>query len=156
MKKARMRGPFCRHRGAKAAATHFFLQASLSAFSFFEQSTLSSILPPAWLAANLQSWRKYIEHVGLTGATVRSGTRSIVSEGWLGQFVAFTLLHEPYHGVHHQHAGLSHAELPFFANELTPETPDELPPFPSSQPFPPRRCTCCSLCSRRRYRRSSI
>src|SRR5436853_6058376 len=29
-------------------------------------------LAPALLAANLQSWRKYIEHVGMTGDTVNS------------------------------------------------------------------------------------
>jgi fatty acid desaturase len=88
-------------------------------------------LVPAGIAANLQSWRKYIEHVGLTGSTVNSATRNIVSESWLGRLVAFTLLHEPYHGVHHQHAGLPHAELPQFAAELQPASPDERSPFPS-------------------------
>ncbi|MBV9645379.1 MAG: fatty acid desaturase [Verrucomicrobia bacterium] len=88
-------------------------------------------LAPAFLAANLQSWRKYIEHVGLTGSTVNSSTRSIVSEGPLGRLVALTLLHEPYHGVHHRHAGLPHAELPQLASELEPKNPSELSPFPS-------------------------
>jgi fatty acid desaturase len=88
-------------------------------------------LAPAYLAANMQSWRKYIEHVGLTGSTVNSSTRSIVSEGLVGRFIAFTLLHEPYHGVHHRHSGLPHAELPQFASVLTPKSPAELPPFPS-------------------------
>jgi fatty acid desaturase len=88
-------------------------------------------LAPAFLAANMQNWRKYIEHVGLTGSTVNSSTRSIVSKGWLGRIVAFTLLHEPYHGVHHRHAGLPHAELPLFASELEPKRADEISPFPS-------------------------
>jgi fatty acid desaturase len=88
-------------------------------------------LAPAYLASNMQSWRKYIEHVGLTGSTVNSSTRSIVSKGPLGQLVAFTLLHEPYHGVHHRHAGLPHAELPQRVSELEPKTPDEVCPFPS-------------------------
>lgn len=88
-------------------------------------------LAPAVIAANLQSWRKYIEHVGLTGSTVNSATRNIISESWLGRIVAFTLLHEPYHGVHHRHSGLSHAELPQFAAELQPASPDERAPFPS-------------------------
>ncbi len=88
-------------------------------------------LAPAFLAANMQSWRKYIEHVGLTGSTVNSSTRSIVSEGPLGQFVAFTLLHEPYHGVHHRHSGVPHAELPQHASELAPKNPGEVSPFPS-------------------------
>jgi fatty acid desaturase len=88
-------------------------------------------LVPAFLAANMQSWRKYIEHVGLTGSTVNSSTRSIVSRGLLGQLIAFTLLHEPYHGVHHRHAGLPHAQLPQLASELEPKSLDEISPFPS-------------------------
>jgi len=88
-------------------------------------------LAPALLAASMQSWRKYIEHVGLTGSTVNGSTRSIVSKGPLGRLVAFTLLHEPYHGVHHRHAGLPHAELPGHASELEPANPDEISPFPS-------------------------
>lgn len=88
-------------------------------------------LAPAFLAANMQSWRKYIEHVGLTGSTVNGSTRSIVSEGPLGQLVALSLLHEPYHGVHHRHAGVPHAELPRFTSELEPKNPGEISPFPS-------------------------
>lgn len=86
---------------------------------------------PAFIAGNLQSWRKYIEHVGLTGPTIRSGTRSIVADTWMGKLVSFTLLHEPYHGVHHLHMGLPHAELPGRAGELAPTVPEELPPFRS-------------------------
>ncbi len=86
-------------------------------------------LGPGYLAANLQSWRKYIEHVGLTGSTVNSATRSIVAQTWLGRVVAFTLLHEPFHGVHHQHAGLPHAELPQHTADLMPKVPGERTPY---------------------------
>ena len=58
-------------------------------------------LIPAWLAANMQSLRKYVEHVGLTGSTVNGSTRSIVAKGCVADFFNFTLLNEPYHGVHH-------------------------------------------------------
>jgi len=92
---------------------------------------LGMYLVPAYVAANLQSWRKYIEHVGLTGGTVKSSTRSIVSEGWAGRLLAFSLLHEPYHGVHHQRAGLPHAELPQHAAALDPTTPEERRPYSS-------------------------
>ncbi len=86
---------------------------------------------PAWLAANLQSWRKYIEHVGMMGTTVNSATRNIVAEDWLGRAIALTLLHEPFHGVHHQSAGVPHSELPQRVSVLLPRTPEDLPPFPS-------------------------
>ena len=84
---------------------------------------------PAWLAANMQSLRTYVEHVGLTGSTVNSSTRSIVAEGWIANFVTFTLLHEPYHGVHHWRSGLPHPELPGHAEALEPTVPEERPPF---------------------------
>jgi fatty acid desaturase len=86
-------------------------------------------LIPAWLAANMQSIRKYVEHVGLTGSTVNSSTRSIVAEGWVAAFVNFTLLHEPYHGVHHWRSGLPHPELPGHAAALEPKVEQERPPF---------------------------
>jgi fatty acid desaturase len=88
-------------------------------------------LIPAWLAANMQSFRKYVEHVGLTGSTVNSSTRSIVAEGWVAAFVNFTLLHEPYHGVHHWRSGLPHPELPGHAAALEPKLEQEHPPFRS-------------------------
>jgi fatty acid desaturase len=88
-------------------------------------------LAPAFLAANLQSWRKYIEHVGLTGTTVNGCTRSIVANTWPGRLMAFTLLHEPFHGVHHQRAGLPHSVLPQCASCLDPKAPNEQAPYPS-------------------------
>ena len=87
-------------------------------------------LAPAILAANLQNWRKYIEHVGMTGDTVNSSTRSIVAKSWLGRLVAFTLLHEPFHGVHHQRAGLPHSVLPQHVEKLQPKKPGERAPYP--------------------------
>ena len=111
--------------------------ASMNAWKYF----LWLYLIPAFVAANLQSWRKYIEHVGLTGSTVKSATRSIVSEDWPGRFVAFSLLHEPYHGVHHQHVGLPHAELPGHVAELMATNPDENDPFPSYR----MPCWICSV-----------
>jgi fatty acid desaturase len=101
--------------------------AWLGAWKYF----LWMYLAPAYLAGNLQSWRKYIEHVGLTGSTVNSSTRSIVSTGLAGRLVSFTLLHEPYHGVHHRRSGLPHAELPGHVAELEPRHPGESAPFPS-------------------------
>jgi len=86
-------------------------------------------LAPALVAANLQSWRKYIEHMGLLGNTVNSSTRSIVPRSWFGRVFAYTLLHEPYHGVHHQNAGLPHTALPQFTSLLDPKEPGERAPF---------------------------
>ncbi len=84
---------------------------------------------PAWIAANMQSVRKYVEHVGLTGSTVNGSTRSVVAEGWMATFLEFSLLHEAYHGVHHWRSGLTHPELPQHAAALEPTDPSERPPF---------------------------
>ena len=101
---------------------------ALAAFGAWKYFLWLHVLP-AWLAANMQSLRKYVEHVGLTGSTVNSSTRSIVAEGWVAAFVNFTLLHEPYHGVHHWRSGLPHPALPQHAAALEPRTGEERPPF---------------------------
>jgi fatty acid desaturase len=107
--------------------------AIISAVAWFQVWTyfLWMYLLPSFVTGNLQSWRKYIEHVGLTGRTVNSATRSIVAQGWPGRLFAFTLLHEPFHGVHHLHVSLPHAELPALAPQLAPKTAGEIHPFPS-------------------------
>jgi fatty acid desaturase len=86
---------------------------------------------PAIIAGNLQSWRKYIEHVGLSGSTTKSATRSIVCDTWHGRLLSLTLLHEPFHAIHHMKAGIPHAELPLHAKDLEPTAEGELPVFPS-------------------------
>src|SRR5438477_5973839 len=100
----------------------------LTAITFFGvwKYFLWMYLVPGLIAANLQSWRKYIEHVGLTGNTVNSSTRSIVPKSWLGHLFAYTLLLEHYHGVHHQNAGLPHRVLPQFTSVLIPKRPDDV------------------------------
>jgi fatty acid desaturase len=86
---------------------------------------------PGIFAGFLQSLRKYIEHMGLEGSTPLSSSRSVVSPGPLGRFVAFSLFNIPYHGVHHQLAALPQSRMPHYTALLQPTRADELPPFPS-------------------------
>jgi fatty acid desaturase len=88
-------------------------------------------LAPGIIAGNLQTWRKYIEHVGLSGHTDKSATRSIVANTWSGRLLSLTLLHEPFHGVHHLRVGLPHTELPRHAALLVPTAEGEVAPFPN-------------------------
>jgi fatty acid desaturase len=88
-------------------------------------------LAPALLAGNMQSLRKYIEHMGLSGSTPLGATRSVLAPGWVGRLVAFSLFNEPYHGVHHKYGGLPQGALPRLASALVPETTEEPPPYPS-------------------------
>jgi fatty acid desaturase len=92
---------------------------------------LWAYVAPGVIAGNLQSWRKYIEHVGLSGHTARSATRSIVADTWSGRLLSLTLLHEPFHGVHHLRVGLPHYELPRHAGLLEPRAEGEMTPFPN-------------------------
>ena len=86
---------------------------------------------PSLIAGNMQSWRKYIEHVGLSGHSAKSATRSIICDTWTGRFLSLTLLHEPFHTVHHLRAGLPHYELPLHADQLTPAVRGDLEIFPN-------------------------
>jgi hypothetical protein len=53
----------------------------------------------------------------------------IVTNSWMGRLVAFTLLHEPFHGVHHQRAGLPHSVLPQHVEKLQPKKLGERAPY---------------------------
>jgi fatty acid desaturase len=118
---------------AEYAMTVVFWSALLGAVAYWNVWTYFVWIyaVPAWLAANMQSWRKYIEHVGLTGDSVNDSTRSIICESWFGRFLAYSLLHEPYHGVHHHQSGLPHGALPRYAGLLEPSHEGEMPPFRS-------------------------
>ncbi len=89
------------------------------------------LLGPGVIAGNLQSWRKYIEHVGLRGHTAKSATRSIVADTWPGRLLSLTLLHEPLHGIHHIKMALPHDELPRHTGLLDPTTEGDVAPFPN-------------------------
>jgi fatty acid desaturase len=88
-------------------------------------------LAPAIIAGNLQSWRKYIEHVGLSGHTAKGATRTIIADTWAGRMLSLTLLHEPFHTVHHLRVGLPHPELPRHKALLMPTGDGDLAPFPN-------------------------
>lgn len=115
------------------ALTVVFWAALLTAVAHWNVWTyfLWLYLLPGVLAGNAQSWRKYIEHVGMSGHTARSATRSIICNTWAGRVFSASLLHEPFHGVHHLRAGLPHYELPLHAASLQPVETGELAPFPN-------------------------
>jgi fatty acid desaturase len=92
---------------------------------------LMMLLVPGVLASNMQSLRKYIEHMGMTGSTALGLTRSIVTPGPVGRLIAFLLFNEPYHGIHHKYPKLQAADLPQVLDMLTPTRPDEPAPFPT-------------------------
>jgi fatty acid desaturase len=118
---------------AEWALTAIVWTALLSTVAWFGvwKYFLWMYLAPAFIAGNLQSWRRYIEHVGMTGSKTNGITRSIVANTWVGRLVAFSLLHEPFHGVHHRKSSIPHAQVPQYAAWLQPKASDDVPPFPS-------------------------
>ncbi len=86
---------------------------------------------PAFITGNLQSWRKYIEHMGLSGNTALSGTRSIITDSWMGRLISLSLLHEPFHGIHHINGKMHYSEMPEHADWLAPEEEGDTLPFSS-------------------------
>jgi fatty acid desaturase len=92
---------------------------------------LLNYVVPAFIAGNLQSWRKFIEHVGLSGHSARSATRSIIADTWAGKLVSLTLLHEPLHGIHHIKSSLPHSDLPTHVEWLEATEEGDTDPFPN-------------------------
>ena len=84
---------------------------------------------PAWIAGNLQSLRKYIEHLGTSDSSVLGATRSVVSQSWIGRVVALSLFNVSFHGVHHKFAGMPQSNMPRYAAEMTPRKAGELAPY---------------------------
>jgi fatty acid desaturase len=97
---------------------------SYEVFSYF----LVGYLLPAFLAGNLQSWRKYIEHIGLTGNSWATLTRAIRDPGLVGHVVSEGLLHEPFHDLHHRYPKIPYENLPAAA-KVDPLRKEELPVF---------------------------
>ncbi len=110
-----------------------FWAALLGAVAYFDVWMWFLVLYfiPAFIAGNMQSWRKYIEHVGLSGHTGRSATRSIVNLDWKGKCVSVSLLHQPLHGVHHIRGSLPYHEMPAHTHLLIPTDEGDTVPFPN-------------------------
>lgn len=69
-------------------------------------------LIPELLAANMQSWRRLTEHVGLYGDDALTLTRSIIPSNPLELFYCRVMLNENYHASHHKMASIKWIDLP--------------------------------------------
>jgi fatty acid desaturase len=91
---------------------------------------LVGYLLPAYVAGNVQSLRKYVEHVGLTGPRGGVLTRSVRDPSRAGRFVSWLLFNEPFHDVHHLYPKVPQEALPAVAAAESP-VPPGLPVFPN-------------------------
>lgn len=79
---------------------------------------------PELLAANMQSWRRLTEHVGLYGDDTLALTRSIVPTNPLELFYCRVMLNENYHASHHKKASIKWTDLPDDTETLYRENED--------------------------------
>lgn len=75
------------------------------------EAWLISYLVPAMIAGNLQSLRKFTEHMGMLGDDVPSLTRTVVAPDLVGRFLSGSMLHIDIHGIHHRYAKIPHYRL---------------------------------------------
>ncbi|MGL4421133.1 MAG: fatty acid desaturase, partial [Gemmataceae bacterium] len=109
----------------------FWVGLGIAAWSWgFFPAYAAAYLAPAALAGNLQSWRKFIEHIGLTGRTWATLTRAIRPIDMPGHALSTSLLHEPYHDLHHRYPKIPQESLPKAA-EVDPPTAEVRPVFPN-------------------------
>lgn len=73
---------------------------------------------PVLLTGSMYAWRKYVEHMGLTGATPAGLSRSVVHTDPLGRLLTFTMFNIGFHGVHHAYSALPQDALPQFTGVL--------------------------------------
>lgn len=73
---------------------------------------LAAYLLPSMIAGNLQSLRKFVEHMGLTGDTPMTATRTVVHPNSTGKMLSASIHFVNYHGTHHRFGKLAYFDLP--------------------------------------------
>lgn len=84
----------------------------------------------AWLAGTLQTLRKFVEHLGMTGDTILSMTRTVSYRGGLGRAASRSQLHVDHHGTHHRWARIPFQRLPA-ATRIAYGDPSAGPVYPT-------------------------
>lgn len=69
-------------------------------------------LVPFAIIANIQSLRKFTEHLGILDSTPLGGSRTVVDDRLLGRALSASLLHIDYHGTHHRYGKIPYYHLP--------------------------------------------
>lgn len=85
----------------------------------------------AYIAGNLQSLRKFTEHVGLMGNTILTNTRTVVDQGFVGEAMSRSMLRIDYHGTHHRYAKVPYYHLPAATPYVYDGRTETLPLFTS-------------------------
>ncbi|MGE3313790.1 MAG: fatty acid desaturase [Planctomycetaceae bacterium] len=73
---------------------------------------LVGYIAPVAVAGMYQTLNKYTEHLGLTGDSILSNTRTVAADSTAGQIFSYTLQHVDHHGTHHRFAKIPYYNLP--------------------------------------------
>jgi fatty acid desaturase len=95
------------------------------------QSFLVGYFAPAFLAGNLQSFRKFTEHMGLFGDSPLTATRTVTRNRLFGKVVSRSVLHTDHHGTHHRYGRLPYHLLPVVTWDVYRDARDAIPTFPN-------------------------
>jgi fatty acid desaturase len=113
-----------------AAAGFAAWMISTGRHQFNPQSLIFGL--PLILAANCNSVRKVMEHIGTRSFDPLKGTRTIVGRSTLTRLLSFFDFDISVHGPHHRHPKLHHSQLSDRMGEIQAADPDQkYPVFPS-------------------------
>jgi fatty acid desaturase len=84
---------------------------AVSTMGWIEPFVIAFVVP-AFGAGVFQTFRKFIEHLGMHGDTIQTMTRSVVYRRAAGRLASASQLHVDHHGTHHRHARIPYYDLP--------------------------------------------
>ena len=82
------------------------------------------IILPMYVAAFMQTFRKFTEHLGMASFDPLQGTRTVLPRKWLLRLSSFLNFDIFIHGPHHRHPRLTHTTLEAKLAEYQQENPD--------------------------------
>lgn len=85
---------------------------------------IRAILLPMYLAAMMQTGRKFTEHLGMASYDPLLGTRTVLPQKWLLRLSSFLNFDIFIHGPHHRHPRITHTTLKPKMEEYCQENPD--------------------------------
>jgi fatty acid desaturase len=82
------------------------------------------VLGPMYIAASMQTFRKFTEHLGMASFDPLEGTRTVLPRKWMLRLSSFLNFDIFIHGPHHRHPRLTHNKLESKLDEYRTANPD--------------------------------